>query len=96
LNTICLCEKPFGFVALAKAFGRVPRELMRWAMYKLDVDEWLILAVMSMCVNARTVIRTGYGNIKVFDVGVGMHHGSGLIPLLFVIVMEVISSAFLS
>jgi len=33
----------FGFVDLEKAFGRVLRELIRWAMRKLGVEEWLLL-----------------------------------------------------
>jgi len=38
----------FGFVDLKKAFDRVPREVIRWAMQKLEVEEWLVLAVMSI------------------------------------------------
>jgi len=30
----------FGFVDLEKAFDRVPREVIRWAMHKLGVEEW--------------------------------------------------------
>jgi len=37
----------FGFVDLEKAFDRVPREVIRWAMHKLGVEEWLVSAVMS-------------------------------------------------
>ena len=36
----------FGFVDLEKASDRVPREVIRWAMGKLGVEEWLIAAVM--------------------------------------------------
>jgi len=36
----------FGFVDLEKAFVRVPREMIRWAMCKLVVEEWLVQAVM--------------------------------------------------
>ena len=48
----------FGFVDLEKAFDRVPREVISWAMRKLGVEEWLVLAVMSMytlhrCKNSR-------------------------------------------
>ena len=31
----------FGFVDLEKAFDRVPRKVIRWAMRKLGVEEWL-------------------------------------------------------
>jgi len=39
----------FGFVDLEKAFARVLREVIRWAVRKLGVEEWLVLAVMSLC-----------------------------------------------
>jgi len=32
----------FGYVDLEKAFDRVPREVIRWAMHKLGVEEWLV------------------------------------------------------
>ena len=75
----------FGFVDLEKAFDRVPREMISWAMRKLGVEEWLVLAVMSMYTGAKTVVKTVYGNSKGFEVKVGMHQGSALSPLLFVI-----------
>ena len=61
--------------------------MISWAMRKLGVEEWLVSAVTG----AKTVVRTVYGNSKGFEVKVGMHQGSGLSPLLFVIVMEAIS-----
>ena len=84
----------FGFVDLEKAFDGVPREVISWAMRKLGVEEWLVSAVMSMYTGAKTFVRTVYGNSKRFEVKVGMHQGSTLSPLLFVIVMEVISREF--
>jgi len=33
----------FGLVDFEKAFDRVPREVIRWAMRKLGVEEWLVL-----------------------------------------------------
>ena len=68
----------FGFVYLEKAFDRVPREVIHWAMRKLGVEEWLVSALMSMYTGAKTVVRTVYGNSKGFEVKVGMHQGSGL------------------
>jgi len=57
-------------------------------MRKLAVEEWLVSAVMSMYTGAKTVVRTVYGNSSGFEVKVGMHQGSALSPLLFVIVTE--------
>ena len=34
----------FGFVHLKKASDRVLRQLIRWTMRKLGVEEWLLLA----------------------------------------------------
>ena len=76
---------------LEKTFDRVPREVISWAMHKLGVEEWLVSAVMSVYTGVKTVVRTVYGNSKGFEVKVGMHRGSALSPLLFVIVMEALS-----
>ena len=46
----------FGCVDLEKAFDRVPREVITWAMRKLGVEEWLVSAVMSMYSGAKTVV----------------------------------------
>jgi len=56
----------FGFVDLEKAFDRVPREVIRWAVCKLGVEEWLVSAVMSVYTGAKTV----YGNSSGFEVKV--------------------------
>ena len=84
----------FGFVDLEKAFDRVPREVISWAMRKLGVEEWLVSAVMSMYTGAVTVVRTVYGNSKGFEAKVGIHQGLALSPLLFLMVMEAISREF--
>ena len=81
----------FAFVDLEKAFDRVPREVTRWALRKAGMDEWLVKAVMVMYEGAQTVVRTTEGDSKAFNVKVGLQQGSVLSPLLFVIVMEMIS-----
>ena len=60
-------------------------------MHKLGIEEWLVLAVMSMYTGTKTVVWTVYGNSNGFEVKVSMHQGSSLSPLLFVIVMEALS-----
>jgi len=42
----------------------------------------------------KQLLRSDCGNSKCFEVNVGMHQGSALSPLLFVIVMEAISREF--
>lgn len=79
------------FVDLEKAFDRVPREVMRWALRQLNVEEWLVSAVMVMYDGARTVVRTPCGDSESFSVKVGVHQGSVLSPLLFAVVMEAIT-----
>jgi len=65
--------------------------VIRLAIHKLGVEEWLLSAVMSVYTGTKTVARTLYGNSCGFEVKVGMHQRSALSPLLFVIVMEAIS-----
>ena len=61
---------------MEKAFDRVLREVIRWAMHKLGVEEWFVSAVMSMYTGVKRVVRTVYGNS--FEVKVGMHQGLAL------------------
>jgi len=70
----------FGFLDLEKPFDRVLREVIRWVMRKLGIEEWLVLAVMSMYTCAKTVVRTAYGNSKCTEVKVGVQQCSSLIP----------------
>jgi len=54
----------------------------------------MVSAFMSTHTGAKTVVRAVYGNSNGFEVKVGMHRGSALSPLLFVIVMEALSREF--
>ena len=58
-------------------------------MHRLGAEEWLVSAVMSMYTGAKTVVRTVYGNSNGIVAKVGMHKGSALSPLIFVVVIEV-------
>jgi len=61
-------EALFAFVDLEKAFDRIPREVIRWAMRKLGVEKWSVSAVMSMYTGVRTVVRKVYCNNNGFEV----------------------------
>ena len=80
----------FAFVDLEKAFDRVPRAVLEWSLRELIVDDWLI-KIMSMYNNARSLVRVNDKLGVEFEVKVGVHQGSVLSPILFAIVLEVLS-----
>ena len=83
-------------IDLEKAFDRVPREVIWWSMRKLKIDEWLVRIVPSMYKEVRSRLRVGDEYSNSFDVRVGVHQGSVLSPLLFVIVLEALSMELLT
>ena len=86
----------FAFIDLEKAFDRVPREVVWWAMRKLGVEEWLVRVVKSLYENARSRVRVNNTFSDEFEVKVGVHQGSVLSPLLFIMVLEALSLEFRS
>ena len=76
---------------LEKAFDQGPREVVKWAMRKLGVDEWLITVVMTMYRNSNSVIRENNTVGDKFDVKLRVHQGSVLSTLLSNIVLEALS-----
>ena len=79
------------FVDLEKAFDRVPQKVIWWALRKLGVEEWIVQLVQGMYANARSRVHVGEGYSEEFEVKVGVHQGSVLSPLLFIIVLEALS-----
>ena len=82
------------FVDLEKAFDRVPREVVWWALRSVGVEEWLVTVIRAMYEGARTAVRVKDGESDSFEVKVGVHQGSVLSPLLFIIVLEALSKEF--
>ena len=82
------------FVDLEKAFDRVPRKVIWWALRKLGVEEWIVRLVQGMYANAWSHVRVGEGYSEEFEVKVGVHQGSVLSPQLFIIVLEALSWEF--
>ena len=58
------------------------------------MDEWIVRLVQGMYSNARSRIRVGEGYSEEFEVKVGVHQGSVLSQLLFIIVLEALSCEF--
>ena len=79
------------FVDMEKAFDRLPRKVMKWAMRKKGLSEVMVRAVMSLYDGANTRVRVGSAYSEEFKVKVGVHQGSVLSLLLFAIVVNVIT-----
>ena len=76
------------FVDLEKAFDKVPRAAIQWALRRQLVPERLINQVMSLYKHSASQVRFAGEVSGSFPVRVGVHQGSSLSPLLFNIVME--------
>ena len=65
-----------------KAFDRVPRKVVEWAMIKKGILVTLVTAVMSLHKSAKTKVKVGTYFSEELEVDIGVHEGSVLSPLL--------------
>ena len=56
-----------------------------------DVTEYLVNAVMSLYKGCKTAVSVDGELSSLFSVKVGVHQGSALSPLLFIMVMDVLT-----
>ena len=62
-------------------------------MRKRGIPEGMVRAVMNLYEGAKTRVRVGLELSEDFEVKVGVHQGSALSPLLFAIVVDVITES---
>ena len=65
-----------------------------WALRKLRVGEWLVRVIQAMYERMCTAVKLGEEESDAFPVKVAVHQGSVLRPLLFIIVLEELSTEF--
>lgn len=80
------------FVDLEKAYDRVPRKVLWWAMREKGMPEKYVRLIQSMYDRASTHVRSEAGVTDKFNVAVGLHQGSALSPYLFLLVMDALTS----
>ena len=76
------------FVDLEKAFDKIPGTAIRWALHRQRVPERLINSVMALYRETRSSVRAAGETSVDFGIEVGVHEGSVLSRLLFIVVME--------
>ena len=76
-------QEPFcnDFVDLEKAFDCVPRKILWWVMRRVEVKEWVILAVKAMYENAKSCVRLDGQFIEKLNIKVGVHQGLSYLVL---------------
>ena len=80
-----------GFVGLEKAYGKVPREMEMATVRCMRVPEAEARMVEAMYERTKGRVVVGSVLSEEFPVNIGSRQGSALTPLLFIMVMELIS-----
>ncbi|VDO75281.1 unnamed protein product [Heligmosomoides polygyrus] len=83
-------QKPVHIASLdlKKAFDRVPREVIWYSLRQRNVPEQLIELVWMLYSFPKSRVQAAAGTSMEFPISVGVHQGSALSPLLFVVVMD--------
>lgn len=78
------------FLDLEKAFDRVPHELIWHALQPHNVSEAYVQ--WTQILNVTSMVRCAVGTSPPFAINVGVHQGSALLPFLFVLCMNTVTS----
>ena len=81
------------FIDLEKAYDRVPRDVLQWALKKKAVSLKYVNIIKDMYEGFVTNVRTCGGLTDEFSITIGVHQGSTLSPFLFTIVMDEITKS---
>ena len=71
------------FIDLEKAYDKIPRNVMWWALEKHKVPTKYITLIKDMYSDIVTSVRTCDGDTDAFPIKIGLHQGSALSPYLF-------------
>jgi hypothetical protein len=80
------------FIDLKKAYDKVHRNIMWWALQKHKVLTKYITLIKDMYDNVVTSVRTSDGDTNDFPINIGLHQGSALILYLFALLMDEVTS----
>jgi hypothetical protein len=79
------------FIDLKKAYNKVPRNVMWWALHKHKVSSKYNTLIKDMYDNVVISVQTSDRDTNDFPINIGLHQGSALNPYLFALVMDEIT-----
>jgi hypothetical protein len=79
------------FIHLEKAYDKVSRNIMWWALQKHKVLTKYIILIKDMYDNVVTSVRISDGDTNDFPINIRLHQGSALSPYLFALMMDEIT-----
>ncbi|KAL6563007.1 hypothetical protein OROHE_005594 [Orobanche hederae] len=79
------------FIDLEKSYDSIPWDVIWRSLEERRVSSPYVRAIQDMYCLSRTCVRTPVGDTQYFPVEIGLHQGLALSPLLFALILDVIS-----
>lgn len=79
------------FIDLEKAYDSVSREVIWGCLAEKRILPMFVSVLQDMYLRSRTCVRTPVGDTHYFPVEIGLHQGSALSPLLFALILDVVT-----
>ena len=76
------------FIDLEKAYDKIPRNVMWWALDKHKVSTKYVGLIKDMYNNVVTSVQTSDGDTDDFPIRIGLHQELALSPYLFALVID--------
>jgi Reverse transcriptase (RNA-dependent DNA polymerase) len=80
------------FIDLEKAYNKILRNIMWWALEKKLVSTKYITLIKDMYTNIVTCVRAYDDEFDIFSIKIALHQGSALSPYIFTLMMDVITN----
>jgi Reverse transcriptase (RNA-dependent DNA polymerase) len=79
------------FIDLEKAYDKIPRNIMWWALKRKLVPTKYVTLIKDMYTNVMTYVIACDSESNTFSIKIGLHQGSALSPYIFTLVMDEIT-----